>query len=390
MKLLVVSTFFESHRGGLEIVAGTLARELKTRGLQVRWLASSASPAPSDIDAVPVRAWNVAEDRLGVPYPVFGLRALARVFREVRAADAVLIHDALYMSSIAALLAAKLLRRPVVVVQHIGEVPYWNPLLHGLMRLANRLVARPMLRFADRTVFISAPTHRHFAGIRFSAAPLLIMNGVDHDTFRPALTPAAQAEIRARLRLSPDRRLALFVGRFVEKKGLNLLREAARGRPDLDWVLAGWGPIDPASWALPNVSVRSDLKGTSLAELYAAADVFVIPSRGEGFPLVVQEALACGLPVVCGAETASADEAASPFLLGVETDGADALEALNTAVDRALEQTWTQRRQRADFAAKRYSWTAAADRYLELIGQLAARSRRRTAPPLQAGAASSI
>lgn len=388
MKVLVVSTFFESHRGGLEIVAGVLARELNDRGVQVRWLASRATPAPSDIDAVPIGAWNGAEARLGVPYPLFGPRALPRVLREVRAADAVLIHDALYMSSIAAFLAARLLGRPVLVVQHIGEVPYANPLLRGLMKLANRLVAWPMLRFADRTVFISETTRRHFARIRFSAAPLLIMNGVDHRTFCPAPTPAAQAEIRARLGLSPDRRLALFVGRFVEKKGLNLLREAARRRPDLDWVLAGWGAIDPASWGLPNVRVCRDLAGASLAELYAAADVFVIPSRGEGFPLVVQEALACGLPVVCGAETASADAAASPFLLGVETDRADAFEALDAAVDRALKQTWTLRRQRADFAAKRYSWAAAADRYLELISHLVARSNRRSARPLQAGAAS--
>ena len=53
--------------------------------------------------------------------------------------------------------------------------------------------------------------------------------------------------------------------------------------------------------------VFSDLAGPGLAELYRASDVFVLPSQGEGFPLVVQEALACGLPVVCGDESTGAD-----------------------------------------------------------------------------------
>ena len=80
--------------------------------------------------------WNVAERRLGVPWPVLSLAAAARLWREVRGADAVLLHDSLFMTSIVTFLAAKASGTPLAVIQHIGVVPYRNPILRGLMGLA--------------------------------------------------------------------------------------------------------------------------------------------------------------------------------------------------------------------------------------------------------------
>ncbi len=96
IRLLTVSNFFDSHRGGLEIVAGRLARELAHRGFEVTWLASDATPAPNDpaLRCVAARVWNVAERRAGVPWPVLSPGSTLRLWREVRAADAVLLHDA--------------------------------------------------------------------------------------------------------------------------------------------------------------------------------------------------------------------------------------------------------------------------------------------------------
>ncbi len=177
IKLLTVSNFFDSHRGGLEIVAGRLARELSVRGFEVTWLASDTTPAPADagLRCVAARVWNVAERRLGVPWPVLSPGSIARLWREVKAADAVLLHDALYMASVVTFLAAKAHRRPLVIVQHIGQIPYRSPVLRGLMALANRLVAAPVLSGADQVVFISEFVRTYFGRLRFrlAAAPRL-------------------------------------------------------------------------------------------------------------------------------------------------------------------------------------------------------------------------
>ncbi len=276
------------------------------------------------------------------------------------------------MASIVTFLAAKAHRRPLVIVQHIGQIPYRSPVLRGLMALANRLVAAPVLSGADQVVFISEFVRAFFGRLRFRAPPRLVFNGVDTEVFRPACGEE-RAAARARFGLAGP--TALFVGRFVEKKGVEILRRAAAARPDVTFAFAGWGVIDPAAWGLGNVRVFSDLAGPGLADLYRASDVFVLPSQGEGFPLVVQEALACGLPVVCGAESTGADAEAADYLTGVAVEGADqdaAAAAVVTALERALAGAAPGAAQRRyDFVRRRYAWSAAADRYAEIIRELA-------------------
>ncbi|NVO15187.1 MAG: glycosyltransferase family 4 protein [Rhodoplanes sp.] len=384
LRLLMVTHFFESHRGGIEIVAGRLARELAGTGIAVTWLATDDSPPPAaeGVRTVPVGAANLVERAIGVPFPVPGLPALRTIAREVAAADVVVVHDALYLTSLAAVAAARHCGTPVMVVQHIGVVPYRNPLLRAAMTLADRLVARPLLARADQTVFISETTARHFAGLSFRAPPALIFNGVDTDVFAPAADEAVVAEARRGLGLPGDGKIALFVGRFVEKKGIAALVSMARLRPDVTFAFAGWGPLDPGGAGQPNVRVFGSLSGAALAPLYRASDCLVLPSTGEGFPLVVQEALACGLPVLCGEDSARADPAAERFLTGVPVtpdDPAATAERFAAALDRLLAAGCAagDRDARAAFARDRYAWDRTAARHAMLVRRLAT---RRAAP----------
>jgi glycosyltransferase involved in cell wall biosynthesis len=389
-RLLTVSHYFETHRGGIEIIAGRLAQEL-SGAFDVLWLATGQARSSPPVHCRPLAATNAIERAAALPYPLLSPCALRAIFRAARESDAILVHDAIYMTSVAGFLASRVYRKPCVVVQHIGLVPYHSPLLSALMRAANRLLVELILAKADQVVFISETTRRYFASVDFRRAPLVFFNGVDASIFRPPLNKAEIAAARIDLDLPPDAPIALFVGRFVEKKGLAILERLARARPEILFVFAGWGALDPARWAPPNVRVFRELSGASLAPLYRAADLLLLPSVGEGFPLVVQEALACGLPVLCGAETAAADPDSTGLLDGVEIapDPDDAARLFAEALTRALArgQDFEARAERAQFAARRYSWSAVGEDYRRLLEDLLENGRSAASSARQGQAA---
>jgi phosphatidyl-myo-inositol dimannoside synthase len=372
VRVLVVSHYYPAHRGGVEIVAGELAGRLARRGVEIEWAASGpAAGVPAGIDLLPMRAWNVAERRLGFPYPLWGPVSFARLAGAVRRADLVHLHDSLYLGSVAAYLAARLAGKPLLVTQHIGWVPYSSRLLRGLLELANRALGGLVLGGADRVVVYSEVVRAYFAArVRFRGAPVLVPNGVAHDVFRPAADEPARARRRAALDLPADRPVLLFVGRFVEKKGLRLLRALAARRPEWCWVFVGWGPEDPADWGLPQVRRVGPLGQAEIGAYYQAADLLVLPSRGEGLPLVVQEAMACGLPPVISAETAAADPALLEVALATDLD-ADRLDALLDATLDDPEGLAARRHAAAEFARRHWDWETTADRYRALLAELA-------------------
>lgn len=369
MRVLSISNFFDTHGGGLERVAGHLAREFAMAGHDSSWVACDADGPPlSPARAIGLKCVNPTEALTGLPMPLPSPKAVREIARAVRTSDGVIIHDALYLTSILALFFARLHRKPHVLVQHIGRIPFANPLLRAILALANFLVTRPMLMAAQHVVFISDQVRRDLLGDRPKRAFHLVFNGVDHQTFRPDSSTDREA-LRRAFAVPASRPLILFVGRLVEKKGLRIIEAIARARPQWHFALAGAGPIRPQDWALDNVQLLGMLAPERLAELYRSADLLLLPSHGEGYPLVIQEALACGLPVICGEDSAAADPKARAFLSGVKIDPRDTEGSAARAIEAIahLLTTPPDRAAMAAYARANYDWKFMAIQLLALL-----------------------
>jgi glycosyltransferase involved in cell wall biosynthesis len=355
-------------------VASEIASRLAASGAaDITWFASDTDLPPQDapgLRCVPARASNLVERAMGFPFPLWGPVSLFRLWRAVRGCDVVHLHDCLYLPNVVAWAAASVARRPVVITQHIGHIPFRNRVLRAILAGANRLLGKLLLGSASRTVFVSSAVRRYFEDfVRFLHQPLHIANGVDTGIFHPA-EERERIRLRARLAGDPARPLLLFAGRFVEKKGLRRLHRLARDFRHVHWIFAGWGPLDPSQWRLPNVSVYHDLDQEQLVPLYQAADLLVLPSVGEGFPLVVQEAMACGTPALVGEETAAGCPEAADLLLrepvGEDDDAPDW--RIRIASLLADEDTLRSIRPRvAEFARAAWSWDRTAERYGEIL-----------------------
>ncbi len=204
----------------------------------------------------------------------------------------------------------------------------------------------------------------------------MIPNGVDTSTFRPANEPRQGPEVNI-----------LCVGRLIERKGQHhLLHAFANLRTQCDHsislTLVGTGDAETSLQRLATdlgvataVNFTGFVSREDMPALYRQADIFVLPSENEGMSIALLEAMAFGLPVVI-TNVGGAAELVEEGVNGYITPWAD-VPALTKALATLVQANQARRTMGNEGRriAKQFTWSAVTREYLELLVQIAARSR---------------
>jgi glycosyltransferase involved in cell wall biosynthesis len=153
---------------------------------------------------------------------------------------------------------------------------------------------------------------------------------------------------------APGQTRYLFVGRFIERKGLDVLLKAFRGLNRGELWIVGDGPlrgrVEAAAAPNPRIRLLGHLQGDELANVYLQADVLVVPSVYEAWGLVVHEGLAYGLPVIVTDQVGAGDDLIDPGINGyvVPAGSSKALREAMHAVATWTPEQWERAVERSD------------------------------------------
>jgi glycosyltransferase involved in cell wall biosynthesis len=236
-------------------------------------------------------------------------------------------------------------------------------------------------RLADAVASVSADTARHASDIGYMGVPEVVYNGID---FTPA--GRARAEVRAELGIDEGRVVGVNAASFYPVKAQDVLVRAAaeiaaRGAP-VTVLLVGDGAergnVEALAKSLGLGPDRVRFLGfrNDVADLLGAADFFVLPSRGEGFPISVLEAMSHRLPVVVtpvGGNPELVGDGVHGFVVPVDDAPALAAAVEKIAADEALRRRLGEAG-RARVAGE-FSFDRTTDQYEAIYRRVLARGR---------------
>lgn len=295
MRIGLVSPYDYSHPGGVNSHIRPLAAQLRELGHEVKVLAPSSHKSHEDPDF----------RRMGGTIPIPVNNSVARInlnpLRQRRVVE-VLEQERFDVLHLHEPLAPML---PLTVLRHstTANVGTFHAFAESSLPYAySHDLLRPYLDKLHERIAVTAAARRFLRRFFTDVDPVVIPNGVDVQRFRPNLPP-----LRHLLDACVN---YLFVGRLEERKGLrDLIQGFAllhRREPRTRLIVVGDGPDRREaeqlvrSLRLDNVVMAGRVPDQVLPRYYASADVFCAPATGgESFGIVLVEAMAAGLPVIC-------------------------------------------------------------------------------------------
>ncbi|RMI36516.1 glycosyltransferase [Actinomadura harenae] len=334
-----VALVLGTSAGGVGRHVRSVAAGLVERGARVAVLGPASTEELFGFTGVGARFAEV--DLADRPRPVSDARAVARLRRLLRDADVAHAHG-LRAGALTVASRARVATRPL----HIGRgaVPVVVT-LHNAVIAGGRTAAiygaleRVVARGASAVLGVSPDLEERMRALGARRVGHAL---VPAPARGPMPGPEARAEVRAGLGVG-ERPLIVTVARLADQKGLPTLLDAsagwARRSPAPLVVIAGDGPLEGALRARiedGDLPVRLLGRRSDVPALLAAADVAVIPSVWEGQPLILQEILRAGRPLVAtrvGGVPGMVGEEDEAALLVPAEDAA----ALGEAVGRVLD-----------------------------------------------------
>lgn len=246
-------------------------------------------------------------EQAGVPVRVLGLRrayglratlAFVDLVRWLRQLRPQIVHTYLSMANVYGALAARAAGVSRVVTTRRDTGFGDGHLMRSALRATNRWAARVVAVSQDAARIV-----REREGLEDDLLEI-VPNAIDLSRFAPR---GRRAAVRAALGLPKSTQVAVTVTHLSPVKGVDILVEAAervcRDMPQALFLVVGVGAEREAiagSLARLGLEGRVRLLGerTDVPDLLEAADLFVLPSRSEGQPNAVLEAMAMGLPIV--------------------------------------------------------------------------------------------
>lgn len=296
MKILYVITGL--GQGGAERVVCDLADSMFSKGYEVKivYLTGDAVTRPTHrkIELIKIDLDNL----LLLPKSYLKLSRIIKKYKP----------DIVHAHMVHANLLSRLIRITTPINKLICTAHNSNE--GGTMRM---LAYRTTHNLADLTTNVS-----HEATIAFEdkrATPKngmqTVYNGISLEKFK--YVPEARLRLEKELNLTKDHKIILAVGRFNEQKDYsNLLNAISLLKKEINYpfkvIIAGDGELRSLiEETIDSLTLKEDVillgRRTDISKLMSAADLFVLPSKFEGFGLVVAEAMACECLVVatdCG------------------------------------------------------------------------------------------
>ncbi|MDP3260500.1 MAG: glycosyltransferase family 4 protein [Thermodesulfovibrionales bacterium] len=247
-----------------------------------------------------------------------------------------------------------------------------NPLHIALLRLEKKAFSDTKLIIANSNM-VKSQIINHYAVPEKKIK--VIYNGVDIKRFSPLNAEIYRARVRKELSISEDAEVILFVGSGFERKGLGTLIRAAsliKSEKNLRLLIIGRGNINKFKSVAKKCGIQNSIifldAQSEVEKLYAAADIFALPTIYDPFSNATLEAMASGLPVITTRNNGVAElmqDGEEGFVLEDLTDCAALAEKIGKALSSRESMGY-----KARLTAEKYPIEQAAEEFMKSISGL--------------------